>query len=67
MRINQHEGVIEAIRAKMTLVDISQAELARRSGVKQGTISRIISYKRRPKSTTLSRLLDALNLRIEGF
>ena len=66
-RSQGYAGVVTAIRTKMVLEGLSQAELARRSGVGQGHISEILRGVWRPKATTLARLLDALGLEIEGF
>lgn len=67
MRTQQHVGVIEAIRLKMRLECISQASLSRKSGVAQGIISRILSHKKHPRAVTIARLLDALDMRIDGL
>jgi len=65
--IQNYSGIVEAIRTTMAVEGINQAELARRSGVAQGLLSRMLKGKRMPRSTTLARLLDTLGLRIDGF
>ncbi|MHA1565283.1 MAG: helix-turn-helix domain-containing protein [Alphaproteobacteria bacterium] len=65
--MNIQTGVIEAIRTKMVLYSLSQAELARRSGVTQPAISRLLRGLSRPKATTVAKLLDTLELDIEGY
>ena len=62
-----YAGVVEAIRTKMVLDKLSQAELAHLSGIGQGHISEILRGIWKPKATTLAKLLDAVGLEIEGF
>jgi SOS-response transcriptional repressor LexA len=55
-------NLAEALRALMADAAVSQAELARRTGVSQATISRILAGETlQPDFGTLQRLADALN------
>lgn len=58
----------DSIAAARRQIGITQAELAKRTGIAQGAISRIESGKANPSVKTLTRLADGLNMSIAlGF
>jgi predicted transcriptional regulator len=65
-RMEASRELIEAIQREMKRQEISQSELARRAGVPQPNISRILAGGRGKISSELTRVLDALGLEIEA-
>lgn len=59
--------IAQAIREKRKELDLTQAQLAERSGVTQGHLSQIEKGDRRPSLTTLLKLRDALELTADEF
>lgn len=60
--VNRVRG--DSIAAARRLRGITQTELAKRTGIAQGAISRIESGKANPSVKTLTRLADGLNMNI---
>ncbi len=57
-----HGGDANAVRWLRESKDLTQEELARRSGVSQNSISRIENGERKPRKSTLTKLAKAMGL-----
>lgn len=55
----------EKLRVRAAILNISQSELARRTGLTQPTISNLWNGKHEPSFSTASKLADALGCTLE--
>lgn len=60
-----HEGWAAALAAEMADQKVSRAELARRCGVQQSTVKRILEAKMVPSDTLKWKICGALSLRMD--
>ncbi len=60
-----HEGWAEALKAEMADQGVTRAELARRCGVQQSTIKRILDVRMVPSDEMKWKICGALSLRMD--
>jgi DNA-binding phage protein len=58
------EQVRQALKQAIEGGKLSQAELARRTGLTEATVSRIVSGEREPSGETIDKLMDALGMEV---
>lgn len=57
----------ERLAAVLVTLDMSQVELARRSGLSQAAVSQILSGKREPTLSSVCALLDVVPVKFESL
>lgn len=59
--------VLASIKDEMRAQGVSQSELARRSGISESMISRLLNRKRRPSPQSVRKIADALGVSADSL